>query len=334
MGRRRVNWIRLGLKWGFLICLDICLLIGLVALWIDNDRRGEEALASEMADEVPPVVELFGGELITLAVGDALVEPGWVAYDDRTIPEVMVESTVNAQKPGEYRINYRAVDEAGNATDVTREVKVIQPAGKVYLTFDDGPSEYTNALLDTLKKYNVSATFFVTGYGDDEIIRREYNDGHAVGVHTFSHRYADIYANKENYFADLDYVKRRVREITGVDATLMRFPGGSSNLVSSLYDHGRHIMSDLVHEVGERGMTYFDWNVDSDDAGRATTAEEVCHNVTGALASGGDLVVLQHDTKAYSVEAVKCIIQYGLEHGFVFKKLSANSYNAHHSVNN
>ena len=326
--------MRLGLKWGFLICLDICLLIDLVALWIDNDRRGEEALASEMADEVPPVVELIGGELITLAVGDALVEPGWVAYDDRTIPEVMVESAVNAQKPGEYRINYHAVDEAGNATDATREVKVIQPAGKVYLTFDDGPSEYTNTLLDTLKKYNVSATFFVTGYGDDEVIRREYDDGHAVGVHTFSHVYANIYANKENFYADLDAVKKRVADITGTQANLMRFPGGSSNVVSRLYDNGQRIMSDLVHGVEERGMVYFDWNVDSGDAGQASTAEAVCNNVVGALGAGGNLVVLQHDTKPYSVEAVECIIQYGLEHGFVFKSLDANSYTAHHGVNN
>ena len=79
---------------------------------------------------------------------------------------------------------------------------------------------------------------------------------------------------------------------------------------------------------------YFDWNIDSDDAGGAKTADDVYNNVVRALGDGGEYVVLQHDVKPYSVEAVDRIIKYGLERGFVFSKLREGSFTAHHGVNN
>ena len=115
---------------------------------------------------------------------------------------------------------------------------------------------------------------------------------------------------------------------------LMRFPGGSSNLVSKKYDGGTHIMSYLSREVENRGFTYFDWNVTSGDAAGVTTPEGVYEQVVNGLKYDGSSVVLQHDIKGYSVDAVERIIAYGLEHGFIFSKLDASSFNAHHSVNN
>lgn len=291
-------------------------------------------LLSLSVDNVPPVIELQGGDMMTIAVGDILEEPGIVVYDESSVPTVSIESDVDVINEGEYRIKYVAIDESGNMTNKERTVRVIRPTGRIYLTFDDGPSEYTTALLDVLNKYGVKATFFVTGYGDDNLVRREYEEGHTVGLHTMSHDYGLVYSSLENYFADLDAVGERVRRVTGQQTKIIRFPGGSSNLVSRLYDDGQRIMSKLSSEVSKRGYVYFDWNIDSDDAGRSSTADEVYNNVIRALSAGGEYVVLQHDVKPYSVDAVERIIKYGLENGYVFSKLRENSFTAHHGINN
>lgn len=222
-------------------------------------------------------------------------------------------------------------EEAAAAAEKAR--KIAEARGVIYLTFDDGPGEYTNALLDTLEKYDVKATFFVTGRGDDAAIKREFDEGHTVALHTWSHNYAYIYSSVDNYFADLNQVADRVKKITGKNSKLIRFPGGSSNLVSRRYDHRTRIMSTLSREVEARGYHYFDWNVDSDDAGRANSPDVVFNNVTSRLKDGPN-VVLQHDIKPYSVEAVGRIIEYGLSNDFVFDALSFDSPTVHHGLNN
>jgi peptidoglycan/xylan/chitin deacetylase (PgdA/CDA1 family) len=93
-------------------------------------------------------------------------------------------------------------------------------------------------------------------------------------------------------------------------------------------------MTSLVELLSDQNYTYFDWNVDSGDAGGADSSEQIYNNVVSALKWGGDSIVLQHDIKPHSVEAVEKIIQYGLENNFVFSKLTSDSFNAHHGINN
>ncbi|MBR0424229.1 polysaccharide deacetylase [Candidatus Saccharibacteria bacterium] len=205
--------------------------------------------------------------------------------------------------------------------------------GTIYLTFDDGPGEYTDRLLDILKSYNVKATFFVTGKGDDATIKREYDEGHTVALHTFSHRYDLVYRSVEAYFNDLNQVAERVKNITGEEAKIIRFPGGSSNAVSAKYDGGIRIMSILSQEVLNRGYVYFDWNVASGDAASASTSDAVFVNVAAHLKEGAN-VVLQHDIKGYSVDAVGRIIEYGLANGYDFQPLKVDSPVVRHGVNN
>ena len=327
--------------WGRTILVYVCLLLvmfyGGLMLSINilsNPEIFMGRFMDEMSDTLPPVIETKGGDSLTLAIGDILDDPGINAYDDSSIPEVRIESNVDVSKEGEYTIKYTATDSAGNETTSNRLVKIVRPNGRIYLTFDDGPSEYTGALLDLLKRYGIKATFFVTGYGDDALIRREHSEGHTVGLHTMSHNYGYIYSSVESYWSDFNAIQDRVQQITGEHSSLIRFPGGSSNLISAVYDGGQKIMSLLVTQVTERGYHYFDWNVDSNDAGGAESADEVFTNVVTAMQPGGEYVVLQHDVKPYSVEAVEKIIQYGLDNGFVFSKLRVGSYEAHHSVNN
>lgn len=217
--------------------------------------------------------------------------------------------------------------------EISLDETFLHNAGTIYLTFDDGPGEHTGRLLDILKAKGVKATFFVTGAGDDELIRREYEEGHTVGLHTWSHRYDLVYPSVEAYFNDLAMVHDRVQRITGVDSRIIRFPGGSSNVISARYDGGTKIMSTLTAEVERRGYRYFDWNLSSGDAGGATTSDEVFVNIAAHLKEG-DNVVLQHDIKGFSVDAVERVIDHGLANGYTFKALQTDSPGMHHGVNN
>lgn len=210
---------------------------------------------------------------------------------------------------------------------------IVIKEGIIYLTFDDGPrSGTTNKILDILKYEGVKATFFVTGNGPDYWIKRMDDEGHTVGLHTFSHIYSYIYSSVNNYFSDLEKIKNRVRGIIGKDSKIIRFPGGSSNTISKNYKIG--IMSELVKMVLDMGYHYFDWNVDSLDAGGAMNSYEVYNNVISNLSKNRVNVVLMHDTKDITVWALKKIIEYGKENGYIFKKIDMDTEMIVHNIYN
>ena len=130
---------------------------------------------------------------------------------------------------------------------------------------------------------------------------------------------------------NLNQILSTIESCTGVSTKLIRFPGGSSNTVSR-FNPG--IMSRLANEVVDKGYRYFDWNVDSNDAGGAKTADKVYENVINGVKNRRVSVVLQHDTKSYSVEAVEKIIIWGLENGYTFLPLGSTSPTAAHDLNN
>ena len=242
---------------------------------------------------------------------------------------------LNINKVGKYEINYEASDDF-NKTVVNRIVYVYEKKPDIsigdkviYLTFDDGPSVYTKELLNILKEYNVKATFFVTGNGNREYIKKAYNEGHSIGIHTYSHVYKNVYASEEAYFNDLEKVQKIIKEQTGEESRLVRFPGGSSNTVSRF---NKGIMTRLSKELERRGYKYFDWNVSSSDTVKSNS-DDIANTVIRRLKKGNN-VVLQHDTKYYSVKAVRKIIEYGLANGYTFAKLDVTSPTVHHGINN
>jgi peptidoglycan/xylan/chitin deacetylase (PgdA/CDA1 family) len=203
----------------------------------------------------------------------------------------------------------------------------------IYLTFDDGPCSYTKDLLDILDKYNVKVTFFVVNKPKyNYLIKEAYNRGHAIGIHSLTHEYSQIYKSKEAYYKDLYAMRDIIKEQTGVEVDILRFPGGGSNKVSAKYCKG--IMSELTKDIISKGFQYFDWNVSSGDAGKTTSASGVYKNVINGIKGKNIAVVLQHDIKKFSVDAVEDIIKWGLENGYKFLPLDKNSFPAHHSVNN
>ena len=241
--------------------------------------------------------------------------------------QIVEEAKATAQKQ---------VDDLNNEIEVTRTIYVYNknpdiPVGDkvIYLTFDDGPSNYTNTLLDILKKYNVKATFFVTSNGSDDTIKKAYQEGHSIGIHSYSHKYNEIYKSEEAFFKDVDKVNERIKRITGEYSRILRFAGGSSNTVSRF---NKGIMTRLSKEVELRGYKYFDWNVSSSDTA-TKDSNKIANNVIRSLRKGNN-VVLQHDTNYGSVKAVEQIIQYGLSHGYVFDALNITSPTVHHAINN
>ncbi|MBR2994747.1 polysaccharide deacetylase [Candidatus Saccharibacteria bacterium] len=332
--KRRSNKLRIILVYICYFALTLNIFLAIANIVVNTDYYLSKVLLPLPVDDTPPTIQLRGPEHVTIAVGSTYVDEGVTAYDIRSETTVETNGSVDTTAIGEYKIEYVATDEHDNSSAASRTVSVVQPTGVIYLTFDDGPGAYTSYLLDVLKKYNVLATFFVTGSGDDALIKREYDEGHTVALHSYSHNYSYIYSSVDNFYADLFAIRDRVKNITGQTSNLMRFPGGSSNTVSTRYDGKSHIMSYLTQDVGKQGFYYFDWNVNSGDAGGATTSDEVYNRVVNGLKVGEDSVVLQHDIKGFSVDAVERIIQYGLNNGFIFSKLSATSYPAHHGVNN
>ena len=294
-------------------------------------------------DPLPPEILLEEGEHIVIPVGTIFEDPGFVATDnvDGDMTELVeVSGEVTWYLPGTYELTYSVTDAHENNTTVVRRIdveaqpwtQVVTPNKKViYLTFDDGPGPYTETLLDVLAKYNVQATFFVVNNEFSNVMKKIVDQGHSIGIHSVTHDYQEIYASPEAYFADLRTMQDIIYEKTGVRTTLMRFPGGSSNTISR-FNQG--IMTLLTEAVQNAGFQYFDWNVDSNDAGMARKKNMVVENVTEGLRWHPTAIVLQHDIHPFSVDAVEEIILWGLENGFTFLPLQPDSPNAHHGVAN
>jgi len=200
-----------------------------------------------------------------------------------------------------------------------------ESAHTVYLTFDDGPSDNTRAILEVLGDYGIRATFFVTGQYEGDtagLLQNIKEEGHAIGLHSFAHEYDEIYSYSEAFFADLKKVDELVYGATGLRATLYRFPGGSLNSHCPQW-----LREELRQDLAEQGYTYYDWNVVSGDQGsKVYSAEELFANVLedAAKAGSGPLFILFHDTNHCSTtpDAVRLVAEHFLEEGWRFSAIT------------
>ncbi len=303
-----------------------------------------------ITDVEGPTIKLKGSENVYVVQNGTYKESGYEIVDncDSNITNIKIDNNVDTTKVGVYEISYTASDSSNNQTTIKRYVYVYNPdtaanmsgseKGVIYLTFDDGPSTYTSKILDVLKKYNIKATFFVTSNGSDKLIKREFDEGHTVALHTSTHSYKKVYASVDDYFKDLDKVKTRVKNITQMDATIIRFPGGSSNTVSKF---NKGIMTILTNEVLNRGYHYFDWNISVEDAGscaskKSASEKEKCiyNNFVKGLSKNKMNVVLMHDIKSYTADKLEDMIKYALSKNYTFDKITMDTTQIHHKVNN
>lgn len=213
----------------------------------------------------------------------------------------MVDSSVSGDIPETSEV--QQAEQADQTEEPQEGVK------HVYLTFDDGPSENTGAILDILKQYNVKATFFVIGKTDQasiDMYKRIVEEGHSLGIHSYSHKYTQIYESMESFQNDVLSLQAHLKEVTGQEVHLYRFPGGSSNTVSKVS------IEDCIRFLSENGFTYFDWNATNGDAtGRQISTEEMVSSVTNELEKYQNITVLMHDGAGHqqTVDALSSIIE-------------------------
>ena len=308
-----------------------------------------ELIPTPEPTEIPvtdPVITLIDGEDVNVNADFGFTDPGFYANDylgGNLTGRVEVKGEVVSYLVGTYDLTYSVTDDGGRSTTVVRRVHVVPvempeivtpPEKTVYLTFDDGPCGYTEQLLDVLKKYDAKATFFIIGNkGRPEIIKRAYEEGHSIGVHTYCHDYKTIYKNEQAFFDDFRKTQEVIKEATGSYTRIFRFPGGSGNTASR---RNKGIMTRLTAIMENMGYRYFDWNVTAGDAGsKGASSSELKTRVINGLKKHTDYaVVLQHDIHLNSVRAVEGILKWGKEHGYTFLALDLTSPVMHSKVQN
>ncbi len=315
---------------------------------IDSSGNTSQIQRCVVVQETTPPTLSLKGSAAYVRIGDEYVEEGYQAFDniDGDISSgVSVTGLLDTNTTGVYTLTYTATDSSLNTVTQTRVVYVFPPQSEeqkttppgkvVYLTFDDGPGPYTEQLLDKLDKYNVDATFFVTNQKPDyqHLIGETYHRGHTIALHTYTHNFSKVYASEKAYYEDLAAINMVVEQQTGKASNLLRFPGGSSNTVSRKYSQG--LMTRLSKSVEEKGYRYCDWTIDSRDTNTAKTKEEVAQAVIAGIQKEADYyIVLQHDTKLYSIEALDEIFCWGYFNGVTFLPMTETSPMHHHDIAN
>lgn len=287
--RKRAEWLESGivliLTISIFVTLGLCVFLSVGLYRLDADING------------------------LLERTDALVET--VDSQREQIQELVVAGSVNAEQDFETEdVNVLEKEEEAPVEQEPESSEQVQEAKhKVYLTFDDGPSKYTPEILKILEQYEVKATFFVVGKESDsakEYIKDIVAQGHALGMHSYSHKYGEIYSSVESFAADFDKQQQYLYKLTGKACMIYRFPGGSSNEVSSTP------MNEFASYLDGRGVTFYDWNVVSGDGvTELQTVEQLVSNTMAGVGRREHSIVLFHDSadKSTTVEALPQIIE-------------------------
>lgn len=197
-------------------------------------------------------------------------------------------------------------------------------AKTAYLSFDDGPSNCTQDILDILKNQDVKATFFVTGTaspGHMYLYKEIVKDGHALGLHSYSHDYSKIYRSADSFFKDINQLEEFLKKEVGESPKILRFPGGSNNYVAKQYA-GTNLMNQLKTEVVKRGYKYYDWNCDANDGLNPPIPEKkLLTLIMQGVEGKDDLYILLHDFNGNTtiVDGLPEIIRRLKHKGYEFK---------------
>ncbi|MBE6156927.1 MAG: DUF5011 domain-containing protein [Firmicutes bacterium] len=316
---------------------------------IDSSNNKSELVQEiKYIDNEKPILTLKGSKIVYLHVGEKYNEAGALAFDscDGNITDkIIIEGEVNTNVSGIYSLNYKISDSVGNVVNLERKVVVasddateyqfpVVDGATIYLTFDDGPGQYTEQILAVLENHNIKATFFVTNQFPkyQKLLKIIYEKGHTIGIHTYSHKWS-IYQSVDAYLADFKKIEKVIIDATGIQPKIFRFPGGSSNTVSNNYKKG--IMTELAKIMTEKGYIYFDWTFDSGDTDKKDgSTDAIIKNIKSNLKGDGEYIILLHDIKKNTLEALPEIIQYAQDLGYDFAALDENSPVVHFKIVN
>ncbi|MDP4091559.1 MAG: polysaccharide deacetylase family protein [Bacillota bacterium] len=201
----------------------------------------------------------------------------------------------------------------------------------LYLTFDDGPIPIiTEKILDVLKEYGVKATFFVVGKeisGREDILKRIHNEGHGIGLHTFSHKFEKIYKSNDSFLEETDSTAALVEKLTGYRPAAVRFPGGSDRMLTPV----------LLQSLHERGYKVYDWNVSLEDGFSANlSVGTLIKNSKKVKGDRNRRFLLAHcnSNNKSTYLALPLIIQYYKSEGFEFRAIDDNTAEYYYKFRN
>lgn len=228
------------------------------------------------------------------------------------------------------KIGYKNMEmRAAESLEVNNDLSEVGNKKIAFLTFDDGPSCLTSSYLDILKEEGVKATFFIIGQQIDndmsDIIRREIDEGHEVGIHTYCHVANEIYATEDSCYKDVIKIKDQLESQFDYKAKLVRFPWGSANRYMNPF---RTNIIDRIHEIG---LEYEDWNVSAEDSVGTPTVESIMRNIRKDYKKYDEPVILMHDSgcNKKTLEALRGIIKELKEDGYSFGTLSERKSPCH-----
>jgi peptidoglycan/xylan/chitin deacetylase (PgdA/CDA1 family) len=189
----------------------------------------------------------------------------------------------------------------------------------IYLTFDDGPSaEITGKVLDILKENNVKATFFLIGNqieGLEPVVTRIHNEGHSIGLHTYTHKFSKIYSNNDSFIAEMNKCQNKIEEVVNISPTIIRFPGGSR----------KHLTNNFLISLHNNNFKIYDWNMETLDGIDPTLSSyKIFKDATNNTDNLSTIMLLLHcDTPHKNTcTALPAIIQYYKDQGYVFKTIT------------
>ena len=236
-------------------------------------------------------------------------------YTNNTIDSNSNDTNTSTSNTRDYSNFVKKVDNIYNGEEGKR----------VFLTFDDGPSKsVTPHILDLLKFHNIKATFFVLGSRvklNPDIVKREYDEGHYIANHGYSHKYSSIYAKPENVIEEYNKTEAEIRKALNnqnYSSHLFRFPGGS---IGGEYNK---IKKSAKKQLKEKQIAYLDWNALTSDAAGANTKEKILKNMKKTVGNYQNVVLLMHDApdKKLTYETLEDVITYLTEKGYSFKNFN------------
>lgn len=185
---------------------------------------------------------------------------------------------------------------------------------KLYLTFDCGyENGNTEAILDALKKHNVSATFFVVGHyleSAPELVKRMVEEGHTVGNHTYHHPDMSKISDKSAFEKEMNDTAALYREITGQEMPMYYRPPQGKYSAQNL-----KMAKEMGYSTFFWSLAYVDWNVDAQPS-----HEEAFQKLTKRVHPGA--VVLLHNTSKTNGEILDELLCKWEEMGYAFGKLA------------
>lgn len=223
-----------------------------------------------------------------------------------TMPSCLIETGFLSNREERQKLDTREYRKQ-IAQGIAKGIDLYFNPKTMYLTFDDGPSaESTDKVLDVLKDREVKATFFVIGEyvrKYPETARRMVEEGHTIGIHCDVHDYGLLYESVDSYIADFEKAYDTVLEVTGAEAKLFRFPGGSVN------SYNKAVRDDIIAEMEQRGFIYYDWNASIEDAScTQKTPAELIQSAKNTALDRQKVVLLAHDRIECTAQALDALI--------------------------